>query len=119
MGAAGSGGGVGGGGSPRIANAFVVPAKAGTHSHRRLVEAQSVYPLSRRKGRGVWVLACAGTTSALVEAPAHNGAPHACKPKIHPRRKAGSRLHSNRAQSAAAGLTFGLQTVCSRNLWEV
>ena len=41
----------------------VVPAKAGTHNHRRLMEQKPLAIVLKKWGRGVWVPAFAGTTS--------------------------------------------------------
>src|SRR6266699_1433556 len=41
---------------------LVVPAKAGTHNHRRLLRWKVSATAPKTRGRGVWVPAFAGTT---------------------------------------------------------
>jgi hypothetical protein len=43
----------------------VVPAKAGTHNHRRLLEQKPSATVQKMRGRGVWVPAFAGTTQSV------------------------------------------------------
>src|SRR5450631_3263272 len=45
-----------------IRSSSVVPAKAGTHSHRGQLGAEAVNQRAKTHGRGVWVPAFAGTT---------------------------------------------------------
>jgi hypothetical protein len=46
--------------------ASVVPAKAGIHHHRRLLEAKAFGHRAKPQGRGVWVPAFAGTTLEIM-----------------------------------------------------
>ena len=47
----------------KVCLTFVVPAKAGTHSHKRFLEQKLSVTVTKPRGRGVWVPAFAGTTN--------------------------------------------------------
>ncbi len=48
-------------------DSFVVPAKAGTHSHRRSLGQKASASAPKMIGHGVWVPAFAGTTSWMMQ----------------------------------------------------
>ena len=75
MGKAGSGGGVGGEETPLIAILSSSLRKQGPITTGGGSGRKPSTSSSKQRSHGVWVPACAGTTTAPMEAPVRNGAP--------------------------------------------